>query len=227
MHKAIELIPVGTTVLAVVFFMQIWPHYRIRRSPWLFWWAIGVACFGLGTLSESIHAIRGWSETNQRFWYIIGALLGGFPLAQGTVYLHMKRGFADISAICVVSIAAVASLNVLLSPVSLPPDFDYNLSGKVFEWTWVRYFSPVINLYALLFLVGGAIWSARQYYFINNRKAHFRGNILIAMGGLLPGIGGAFTRIGHIEVLYITELIGLLLIFLGYRVIKKENLAIA
>ena len=38
-----------------------------------------------------------------------------------------------------------------------------------------------------------------------------------AIGALLPGIGGSFTRFGHTEVLYVTEFAGLLLIFLGYR----------
>ena len=32
-----------------------------------------------------------------------------------------------------------------------------------------------------------------------------------------PGIGGTFTRFGHVEVLYVTELIGLLVIWVGYR----------
>ena len=45
----------------------------------------------------------------------------------------------------------------------------------------------------------------------------FVGNVYIAVGGLLPGIGGAFTRFGHTEVLYVTELLGLLLIYAGYR----------
>ncbi|WP_405284459.1 hypothetical protein V3331_02605 [Gaopeijia maritima] len=37
------------------------------------------------------------------------------------------------------------------------------------------------------------------------------------MGALLPGIGGMATRMGHTEVLYVMELIGLLLIWAGYR----------
>ncbi|MGH7532920.1 MAG: hypothetical protein ACREL4_06495, partial [Gemmatimonadales bacterium] len=41
--------------------------------------------------------------------------------------------------------------------------------------------------------------------------------VYIAVGGLLPGIGGTFTRFGHVEVLYVTELIGLVLIFVGFR----------
>jgi hypothetical protein len=40
---------------------------------------------------------------------------------------------------------------------------------------------------------------------------------LIAVGAILPGIGGAFTRFGHTEVLYVTELLGLLFIYAGYR----------
>ena len=58
---------------------------------------IGVVTFGLGTLSESLHTLFGYNEVNLRFWYIIGALLGGFPLAQGTVYLLFSEKFAKYS----------------------------------------------------------------------------------------------------------------------------------
>jgi hypothetical protein len=33
----------------------------------------------------------------------------------------------------------------------------------------------------------------------------------------LPGIGGSFTRFGYTEVLYVTEFVGIILIYLGYR----------
>ena len=48
------------------------------------------------------------------------------------------------------------------------------------------------------------------------------GNALIALGGLLPGIGGSFTRAGHLEVLPVTELVGLVFIWLGYRTIVSD-----
>ena len=41
--------------------------------------------------------------------------------------------------------------------------------------------------------------------------------MLIASGALLPGIGGSFTRFGYTEVLYVTEFIGIILMFTGYR----------
>ena len=34
---------------------------------------------------------------------------------------------------------------------------------------------------------------------------------------ILPGIGGSFTRFGHVEVLYVTELVGIVLIYFGFR----------
>ncbi len=37
------------------------------------------------------------------------------------------------------------------------------------------------------------------------------------MGAILPGIGGAATRMGYTEVLYVGEFVGLLLIWAGYR----------
>jgi hypothetical protein len=91
-------IPVLTTVISIFFLGRIVPHYLSKRSPYLLWWTLGVLTFGLGTLTESINAIYGWSEWNTRVWYIVGALLGGYPLAQGTIYLLMKRRFSDSSA---------------------------------------------------------------------------------------------------------------------------------
>ena len=106
---------------------------------------------------------------------------------------------------------------VLASPIDHALVEPYRLSGKVLEWRWVRLFSPFVNLYAVVFLVGGAIVSAMRYRRTIETYHRFLGNVYIAVGAILPGIGGAFTRFGHTEVLYVTELIGLLLIWVGYR----------
>ena len=49
--------------------------------------------------------------------------------------------------------------------------------------------------------------------------------MLIAVGALLPGIGGSFTRFGYVEVLYVTELIGLSFIYFGYHIIRLGHSA--
>lgn len=224
MNTFIEYIPIATTLFSIYFIREIYSHYQERKTSYLLWWTLGVLAFGLGTLAESIHAIFGWNEINLKYWYIVGALLGGFPLAQGSVYLLMNKRFAHITSVLLVGLILVASYYVIKSPITIPEDFDYRLTGAVFEWKWVRSFSPFINVYSFIFLVGGAIYSATKYYGYKDKQAHFKGNIYIAIGALLPGIGGTFTRMGYVEVLFITELIGLVLIYIGYRIIKMKNL---
>ena len=75
----------------------------------------------------------------------------------------------------------------------------------------------------MIFLVGGAIVSAVRYRRTRETYSRFIGNVYIAIGAILPGIGGAFTRFGHTEVLYVTELIGLLCIFAGYRLKRYSS----
>lgn len=218
-----EYVPIITTIFSIYFVWEIYNHYKARKTKYLLWWTIGVLTFGLGTLAESINVLFGWNEINLKYWYIVGALLGGFPLAQGSVYLLMRKKFADVTTWIFVSLIIVASVCVILSPVAIPEGFDHKLTGKVLEWQWVRLFSPFINIYAFIFLVGGAIYSAIKYYRMTDKEVRFKGNVFIAIGGLLPGIGGTFTRMGHVNVLFVTELLGLLLIYVGYRVIKTAK----
>ena len=160
----VSYIPVLTTLFSVFFLSRIVPHYLAKRSPYLLWWTLGVLTFGMGTLTESINAIFGWSEWNTKIWYIVGALLGGYPLAQGTIYLLMNKRFADISAMVCSAVIVVAAVCVLLSPIEIPEGYDHRLTGRVFAWQWVRAFSPLLNLYAFVFLFGGAVYSAIQYF---------------------------------------------------------------
>jgi len=216
-------IPIITTLFAIVFVSEIYLHYKERKTKYLLWWTLGVLAFGLGTLAESVHALFGWHDINVRIWYIVGALLGGFPLAQGSVYLLMNKWFAHVTSLIFIGLICVASYYVINTPITIPEGFDYRLTSAVFDWKWVRQFSPLINIYSFLFLVGGAIYSAAKYYGMKDKRAHFKGNVFIAIGALLPGIGGTLTRIGYVEVLFITELIGLVFIYIGYRIIKTEN----
>jgi hypothetical protein len=216
-RTAVHFIPIITTLVAFTFAGVVLGRWLDRRAPHLLWWGIGMLAYGAGTLTESATTLLGWRESVFRAWYITGALLGGAPLAQGSVYLHLDRRVANRLTAIVGAVIVVASVCVIASPIDPALVEPYRLSGKVLEWRWVRLFSPFVNLYAVIFLVGGALVSAMRYRRSAETYHRFIGNIYIAVGGILPGIGGAFTRFGHTEVLYVTELLGLLLIYSGYR----------
>lgn len=106
---------------------------------------------------------------------------------------------------------------MIASPIHTELVEPFRLTGRVLAWSWVRAFSPFINTYAAAFLIGGAIRSAWFYSWSRETRDRMIGNMLIAGGALLPGIGGTATRFGHTEVLYVTEFVGLLPIYAGYR----------
>ncbi|MDX1503518.1 MAG: hypothetical protein R3325_14255 [Thermoanaerobaculia bacterium] len=218
LHQTVLYLPALTTVLAAVFCYQLFRRWREKGGGLhLLWWGIGMATYGVGTLTEAYTSIVGWNPFVFRVWYVAGAFLGGYPLAQGSIYLLMNRRFAHWSAGIVTSFIAAAAVFVFLTPLDLAAAEAHRLSGDVIEWQWVRLISPFINLYSVIFLVGGAIVSALRYRKAPSLRHRYLGNILIAIGAILPGFGGAMTRAGHVEVLYVTELVGLLLIYAGYR----------
>ena len=205
-------------MLAVPFALEIYRRYRAHPERLhLLWWAIGIATYGVGTFTEATTTLVGWNEPTFRAWYISGALLGGAPLAQGTVYLLLGKRTAHLLTTLLIAYVAVASVFVVLSPIDYSQVEAHRLTGRVLGWQWVRAFSPVVNLYAVVFLIGGAILSALRYSADPSTRHRVYANVLIATGAILPGIGGTATRMGYVEVLYVTELAGLILTWMGYR----------
>lgn len=226
MPLPIHYLPIVTTVLSGLFLAVLVTAVRKRRSgPHLAWWAFGVFAYGLGTGIESAVTLFGNSVALNKAWYVAGALLGGYPLAQGVVYLLLDRRKANLlTAITLPFIVATSAL-VIASPVDMSALDPVRPSGTVLEWSWVRLLTPFINLYAFLFLVGGAIVSAVRYKRRNANIVFVRGNVLIAIGGVLPGLGGAMAKAGHVEYLYVGEMVGLCLIWAGYTLISRFNAA--
>jgi hypothetical protein len=199
-------------------------HYLQKPdASYLLWWTIGIACYGAGTLVESLNTIYGWSEFKFKAWYITGALLGGWPLATGTVFLIFRNKTAKLMTVIGFIIIISASVLTMLSPIHYNLIDGNRLTGNVLQWKFIRYITPFINIYAFVFLVGGAVFSAVQYSKSIKYKSRFWGNLFIAIGGLLPGIGGTYSKMGLTEVLYVTEFAGLIFIFWGYMIMRKDK----
>ena len=223
--ESTHYLPILTTIFSAVFCGVLVQAARVRRSgPHLAWWAFGLFTYGAGTLIESAIALHGNTVELTKAWYIAGALLGGFPLAQGVAYLHIKRRLANSLGFAFSALIFVVSICVLLSPVNLAHFEPTRPTGAILEWRWIRFATPLINLYAFVFLVGGAIASAVQYMRKKTEPARVSGNVLIALGGLLPGVGGGMAAAGMVEALYVLELVGLILIWAGYHLIVRQGM---
>lgn len=210
-------LPVATTLLALPFAVLL--VVRSAQLAWrrhLLWWGIGVACYGLGTALESWIALAGNSAAASKAWYVAGAVFGALPLAQGTAHLLLRPAWARRLTLLLLPWVLLLALLVLLSPVREDRLDPLRPGGDVLGWQWLRWATPLINGYAAAMLVGGAVGSALRWRRLPGGGPRALGNALIALGALLPAIGGGLAKAGRVEALYVAELCGLLLIVAGY-----------
>jgi len=220
---AVHYLPILTTLFSAFFLAGIFTRYLRKGGTHLLWWSIGVFTYGVGTFFESVITLFGNSPLLNKSWYVAGAILGGYPLAQGSVYLHLKDRTANILSAVTVPFIIFASICVFLSPVNETLLEAFRPSGASLEWQWVRLLTPFINGYSAIFLIGSAALSAYKFFKVPNAKNRAIGNILITVGAILPGVGGGMAKAGMVEALYVGEFVGIILIYLGYRLCLKDS----
>ncbi len=195
-----------------------------KRRPHLLAWGIGLTMYFLGTLCQVILTFI-WSPFFFGLWYWTGALMVAPWLGQGTAYLLIRRG----------SIAKNIQMALLLVGIMTLPWTLFFTAMDGSKWVMgadmtqiyrdimgenargtVRFFSPVMNIWGTILLVGGALYSARLFRKKQIMRNRVVGNWLIAAGGLLPAFGGALIRLGDPSFKYFGEMAGAILIFAGF-----------
>jgi len=216
-------IPYLSTIVTFAFTAAVFRRYLLRRGPHLLIWSIGLLGYGLGTLSEVILGLT-FSAAIVKLWYLAGAMISAAWLGQGTLHLLVRRrGAAWAVTGILAAVSLLATALIVASPitpaaasyqVSQPISSQYQLvlgrSGLVIALT------ILLNIYGSITMVGGALYSA--FIFWRKRVLFNRmiGNILIAAGALAPAIGGSFVRAGLPDFLYLTELVGAILMYIGF-----------
>jgi len=216
-------IPLLSTLVTFAFAAAVLNRYRYKKGPHLLMWGIGLILYGLGTLSEVILGFT-FNALVLKLWYLCGAMLTAAWLGQGTVYLLVRRrGVAHVLAGILALVSLVSLVLVLVAPItqaaasynpSLPISAQYKeiltRGGPIIALT------IVLNLYGTVGLVGGALYSAYLFWrkkVLFNRMA---GNFLIAAGALMPAMAGSFLQAGIADWLYASELLGVILMYLGF-----------
>ncbi len=214
-------LPFISSVVSFIFALFVFRRYLDKHGAHLLLWGIGMIFYGIGGFCEWYYGFFGWNALIYRMWYLFGAILVAAWLGQGTVYLLAKSKWAHALMALLVLGSFYGAFKVFtaeLDPSLLTSSLHTGseLSGHAIVTAGVRGLTPIFNLYGTATLVGGAIYSA--WIFFRKRVLLHRtlGNILIAVGAIAPAFGGAGSRMGIPAALYIGELLGALLMFVGF-----------
>ena len=218
-----NFISILSTIVTFILMAAVFRRYQLKGGAYLLVWSLGFLFYGLGTLSEVILSFT-FSPLMLKVWYLTGAMLTAAWLGQGTVYLLVRRrGVANLLAI-ILGIASLVAIGLVAAAPLTPAAGAYHTSLPVstqYKDILVRsggmiVLTILLNIYGTLGLVGGAIFSGFLFWRKRVLLNRVIGNILIAAGALSPAMAGTFIKAGLVDVLFISEFIGVVLMYLGF-----------
>jgi glucan phosphoethanolaminetransferase (alkaline phosphatase superfamily) len=208
------VIPLISSIIALIFALTVLDQFFARRRPYQLLWAIGLFMYFISTGTEFWTGAWGLNQVVYRLWYLIGAIFVAAYLGMGTIYLLAPRRTAKVIMVVLLIASLYATFKVFT--VSLDLSTLDHLSGRAMP-LGVRLLTPFFNTFGTVALVGGAIYSAWVYWRHRIMPHRVMSNILIAVGALLPAFGGIHIRLGGgIQLFYLFELLGIIIIFVGF-----------
>jgi hypothetical protein len=215
-------VPLATSIVGLIFAIIVLDQFFARRKAHQLLWAIGLFMYAISAFTEFYWNIVGHNEIIFRLWYLIGAILVAAYLGQGTLYLLMRRKATNI----IMTILGLATLYSIIRLFTVQIDISglTKLTGVGVLPTDIRgIVTPIFNTFGTFILVGGALYSAWVFWRKRILPHRVVGNILIALGALLPAIGGITisTSNGDINLFFIMELLGVIIMCLGFLRIKE------
>lgn len=200
------LFPLIATIVSAVFGAAVLLQWWGRRKPYQLLWALGLFVFAAATFLEYSSDLWGWSPGSFKLYYVLGAFNVGL-LGSGTVYLLKSRRNAHIFLGVILAVAAVTGIlsigaavdESLLAPGKVDPDAMASP---------VRIAAAPMPILGGIALIGGAFYSAYR------TKTFY--NVLIGLGGLAVALGGVSAVAGNPAYLFLSELVGVSLMFAGF-----------
>lgn len=209
-------------VIGVAFTYVMMKQYAERRRPYQLFWSVSLAMFAVATFAEFWGAAFGWSVPVYKTFYFAGVALPGF-FGVGTVYLmtrdkpligHVYAGLTVLIAF--LFLLKVGGAELMVSAAELADQGIAPNHSEIMPATARRPYSVLLSAVGGVVLIAGALYSWLRFKLDYNR--------LIALGGLFFVLGGMLaSRLSINEVLPFTNLLGIVLIFLGVQQAAKAR----
>ncbi|MCW4050097.1 MAG: hypothetical protein NWE89_10225 [Candidatus Bathyarchaeota archaeon] len=214
-----NIFPLLTTIVAAAFTAALYQQYRRRGKIHQLLWTFAMAFYAIAAFMEFLMNGDIWGPSVIAFkvYYVLSAPLVGL-LGAGVMYLLVDKKKADIftAIMGVLSLALIVTGFIEpINQITLVEAFDGPL-GEAFHQAIhaypmsVRRYAIAINIVGGLVLILGAAYS-----FLKDRRRTY--NLLIILGGLLPGMGGTLMGLlGDPNLFFEFELLGTVFLYAGF-----------
>lgn len=213
------VIPLASSLVSFVFAIAVLDQYFARRQPYQLVWALGLLMYGIATGCEFLTGAFGLNATTFRVWYLFGAVFAAAFLGLGTVYLLAPRPLAHLLMAGLLLASVYAAAMVFAAPVNLGVLVPGGvMSGEAFVAGAAspRGLTPFFNIFGTVALWGGATWTGLVFLLKRKERHRAVSNFLIAHGAVFTALGGTLARFGWPDGLYVAELAGIIVIFIGF-----------
>lgn len=222
----VELVPLGSAIVAGVFAVTLARQYRSRRRLHQLIWTVSMILFSLATFLEFVMSVVTVTGPLFDLYYLLIGPETGL-LGAGVVYLMRPRlgkyvlyAVIALSACLVVSVAVwPVDLSGLVAGLSPPATYQQEFQSSVVNAISYavsafaavpRGITMVLSIAGAILVVGGGVLS-----FVLDRRRTYA--LVIAFGALMDAVGGILLgMLGDPEVFFYFEFLGIVFLFLGF-----------
>jgi hypothetical protein len=198
-------LPLMSAVISGAFATSVLLQFLHRRKLHQLAWSLGLVLFAFTSFLQGLSEAWGWTVEMYKVYYPSTALLVGL-LGLGTVFL-LGRKYGLWYAYALIPLAIALYTLAATALVEPPTEVGVRAGGSGMP-PYVRSLGLAFTIPGSIALIGGAgysWWRTRRSY-----------NLLIAVGAAIVAAGGSLARLGMVELLYATNLIGIAVMFVGF-----------
>jgi hypothetical protein len=225
----LAVFPLGAAAIAAVFGVMLLARFVRKHRRYEGIWAIALFMFAAASFATFLGVVRGWTGTDFRVYWLLGAVLDVPFLFEGELYLLARdRVWVHLTLLVLIAASVYAGVRVWNAPIRPGPlAGSLPLGKEVFGDHSLPYrLSQFYAFPAYFLLLAGLLWSAwhmRGQPHLRNRTA---GTLGIAMGATIVAIGSGVGAGFHIVSLFSAGLaVGIAVMFWGFIVAGRPPAA--
>jgi len=219
--------PLLAAAIALAFAVRLLARLAGKWRPHEAVWVVALLMFGAASAAMFFGVLQGWSAAEFRIYWLFGAVLNVPFLAQGELYLLIRRRSIAHAFLALLLIGtAFAVWKVWPAPVDIHALGKALPLGKdVFGTSSAPYrISQLYAFPAYFLLLGGLVWAAVSMRGKPELRNRTTGTLLIAAGATVVAIGsGVGAGFNVVPLFSVSLALGIAVMFWGFVVASRPG----